>query len=89
MLTAIVPGGVFAAMRYQRDDASSAIQQQVQIADSAIEVVKAIRDELEHTRAAQRECQVELTRVRAEIFKLRLILAARGTTGDEIADGID
>lgn len=82
-LAALVPGGIFAALRYRRDDDSAVVTQAAQVSDAAVDVITALRSELEHTRedlaeerAARRELAGELRELRTEMTETRGELAS-------------
>ncbi len=74
-LAVLVPGGLIAALRYQRDDAGEVVSQQTKVTNTAVDVVRALRDELEHTRGDLQEERAARNVLHDEVADLRRELA--------------
>lgn len=82
-LVLLVPGGIFAALRYNRDDDTAVVEQSAVVSGAAVDVIGALRSELEHTRddlseerEARRELAGEVRELRRELSDGRVELAA-------------
>jgi Mg2+ and Co2+ transporter CorA len=79
-LAALVPGGIFAALRYHREDDGAVVDQAATITDSAIDVITALRTELQHTRNDLAFERDERRSMALEVRTLRAELSATNRT---------
>lgn len=83
-LAALVPGGLFAALRYRREDDSAVVEQAGELSETAIGLVKELRTELTHTRedlADERTARIKLA---GEVSSLRVDLAGAHTDNEKL-----
>lgn len=81
-LGVLVPGGIFAALRYRREDDGAVVEQSKVVTDAAVDVITELRTELNRTRADlaeerearqkdRRETTAEMESLRTELHETR------------------
>jgi hypothetical protein len=85
-LAALVPGGIFAALRYRREDDSAVVAQAGELSTTAVELVVELRKELTSTRedlADERKARLALA---GEVRELRTDLGVAHDDNEKLRE---